>query len=134
MILKNVSGYGGNQTYHITRIVDKNITAEIAFHLVGEKGNFKNQPMSLDIQKSATIAFSSAKLCPERLTEMEDKFFINQWLKNSKGLDKNMKDLNVDLAKKIGRLIARIHLIDMQWYTPHYEKLVEKYLLGFLYF
>ena len=55
-----------------------------------EKGNFKNQPMSLDVQKSATIAFSSAKLCPERLTEMEDKFFINQWLKNSKGLDKKL--------------------------------------------
>ena len=123
--IKDVSGFGGNRTYKITRSVDDHVLGEVAFHLVGENSNYNNQPDLLSVQKSMTIACASAELCPSRLTEKEDQFFINHWFKNSKCVE--AAHIDVNLAKQLGILLAKIHLIDPQWYTSHYEKLLTKY-------
>ena len=123
--IKDVSGYGGNSTYCISRKIADNVVAQIAFHVVGEKSSFKNQPDLLNVQKSATDIFALQGLCPNRLTEKEDQFFINQWLKKSKEVgDEN---LDVNLAEKLGCLLAKIHSIPLKWYDSHYEKLLENY-------
>ena len=123
--VKDVSGNGGNRTYRIIRSKDENILAEVAFHLVGEKNRFGNQPDFLSVQKAATVVFASVELGPRRLHEKEDVFFINKWFGNSKCLPS--LDVDIDLAKQLGVLLARIHSIDQKWYTPHYEKLLTKY-------
>ena len=74
--IKDVSGYGGNSTYCISRKIADNVVAQIAFHVVGEKSSFKNQPDLLNVQKSATDIFALQGLCPNRLTDKEDQFFI----------------------------------------------------------
>ena len=78
-----VSGEGGNRTYKVTRSVDDSVVGQVAFHLVGKTNNFENQPDFLAVQKSATAAFASADLGPQRLADKGDIFFINQWFRNS---------------------------------------------------
>ena len=101
------------------------VVTEVALHLVGKNANFKNQPYQLHIQKIATESFSSAGLSPKRLTEEDDSFFINEWIKDAKKFDEN--DINLDFAKKVGALLAKIHSIDTNWYMPHYQKLMKDY-------
>ena len=107
--IKDVSGYGGNSTYCISRKIADNVVAQIAFHVVGEKSSFKNQPDLLNVQKAATDVFALQGLCPNRLTEKEDQFFINQWLKKSKEVGDDTLDVN--LAEKLGCLLSKIHSI-----------------------
>ena len=105
--------------------MDNHIIGEVAFHLVGEQNNFKNQPDMLSLQKLFTIACTSTGIGPCRLSEWKDIYFINQWLKNSKRVSAAAFDIN--LMKQLGGLLAKVHLIDPNWYTPHYEKLLAKY-------
>ena len=80
---------------------------EVAFHVVGKNNNSVNQPGILEAQTSATIAFANAGLCPKRLAQRGDEFFIDQWLQNSKNLERSV--LDVDLATKMGNLLGKIH-------------------------
>ena len=107
ILLENVSGFGGNQTYHMSRKLGGKVVTEVALHLVGKNANFKNQPYQLHIQKTATESFSAAGLSPKRLTEEDDNFFINEWIKDAKNFDENC--INSDFAKKVGALLAKIH-------------------------
>ena len=84
-----------------------------------------NQPGILEAQTSATIAFANAGLCPKRLAQKGDEFFIDEWLQNSKNLERSV--LDVDLATKMGCLLGKIHQIDPKWYLPHYKSLLEAY-------
>ena len=125
--VKDVSGFGGNRTYKITRVCksNKDIAGEVAFHVVGKNNNSMNQPGILEAQTSATIAFANAGLCPKRLAQKRDEFFIDQWLPNSKNLDRSV--LDVALATKMGCLLGKIHQIDPKWYLSHYERLLKTY-------
>ena len=104
--VENVSGFGGNQTYHISRMCKNDVVAEVAVHLVGSKANFKNSPYQLQIQKSATEAFAAAGLSPKRLLDEDDKFFINEWIKDAENAEENMVD--ADLVQKLAKLLAKL--------------------------
>ena len=62
--VKDVSGFGGNRTYKITRTCknNKDILSEVAFHVVGKNNNSMNQPGILEVQTLATIAFGNADI------------------------------------------------------------------------
>ena len=127
--MTDVSGYGGNRTYKVTaKISDSNDDASeevVALHLVGEASNFKKQPFMLHVQCLATAAFASINLGPRRITAKSDQFFINEWVANTKPV--TTTDVDCDLAKEIGVLLAHIHQVDTQWYSEHYSLLLEKY-------
>ena len=131
--LENVSGLGGNQTYHVSRMLENKVVAEVALHLVGEKGNFKNSPYQLQIQKSATEAFAAAGLAPKRLLDIEDKLFINEWINGAEKISGTGfppvpdDNVSVDLVQNLGKLLAKIHAVKLDWYKPHYHKLLEDY-------
>lgn len=132
--IENVSGLGGNLTYHVSRMLENKVVAEVALHLVGEKGNFKNSPYQLQIQKSATEAFASAGLSPKRLLDIEDKLFINEWIKGAEKISGTSfppvpddNNVSVDLVQKLGKLLAKIHTVKSDWYEPHYQKLLQDY-------
>ena len=112
--VKDVSGHGGNRTYRITRTVDKNVIAEVAFHLVGENSNFRSQPNLLRVQTAATITFAAAGLCPNRLTEKGDKFFINEWFPNSKSLDTEIVDVVEIIEPLMGVQVAPFLLFSIE--------------------
>ena len=120
-----MSGHGGNRTFKVTRSVDDSIVGQVALHLIGEMNNFENQPDIQNVQTSATKAFSDAGLCPKRLCQKSDKFFIDEWLKDSKNLETS--HLDVELVSKMGQILARVHQIDPSWYDQHYEKLIKQY-------
>ena len=109
----------------MTRTVDEDVVGQVALHLIGKSNNFENQPDLLNVQTSAAIAFSNAGLCPKRIYQNADKFFIDDWLRNSKNLE--TFHLDVDLVSKMGKVLARIHQIDPSWYNEHYENLIAKY-------
>ena len=125
ILLENVSGFGGNQTYHLSRKLEGMVVAEAALHLVGTKANFKNQPYQLLIQKTATKTLFSAGLAPKRLIDERDEFFINEWVKDAKEIKENSIDF--DLAEKLGTLLAKIHSIDTCWYMPYHERLIKDF-------
>ena len=123
--LQDVSGHGGNRTFKVTRTVDECIIGQVALHLIGELNHFENQPDILNVQTSATLAFATSGLCPKRLLQKSEKFFVDEWLKNSKNLETSV--LDVDLVSKMGAVLARVHQIEPKWYDVHYEKLISRY-------
>ena len=76
--LQDVSGHGGNRTFKVTRTVNENVVGQVAIHMIGESNNFRNQPDLLNVQTSASLAFSNAGLCPKRISQNTDKFFIDE--------------------------------------------------------
>ena len=107
-------------------MIEKEVVAEVALHLVGEKANFKNNPYQLRIQKSATEAFAAEGLSPKRLLDEDDRFYINEWIKDAEECaEENM--VNVDLVQKLGKLLAKIHTVKSDWYAPYYQELLENY-------
>ena len=125
--VKDVSGKGGNRTYHVSRVVENDVVAEVAFHVVGQHSKFANHPKQLHIQKLVTELFWNAGISPRRLAQDEDRLFINEWIKDAKNINELGTDLNVELAKELGKLLSKIHSIDTGWYEPFYNYWIEQY-------
>ena len=98
--IKDVSGEGGDSTYHVSRIVDDKVIAEVAFHVVSEAASFENHPLQLQVQKTVTNIFAGAGISPRRLADETDKLFINEWIKSAKAVD-SIGNFDICLAKQL---------------------------------
>ena len=125
--VKDVSGQGGDSTYHVSRVVGDDVIAEVAFHVVGQKAKFENHPKQLHIQKLVTELFGNAGISPRRLAEDEDRLFVNEWIKDAKNINELGSDLNIEIAKELGKLLSKVHSIDTSWYEPFYNYWIEQY-------
>ena len=114
--VQDVSGHGGSKTYKVTAPEGTDPPC-VALHSRSE--TVTAEEISEPRMMAAAIVLHQAGLAPRRLAQGGD-WYIVEWA--GKALGQPFGECNAS-EEELGKLLARIHKVPTDWYTPFRDKI-----------